>query len=290
MEDQVPGLKSAVSKSVGDAANKVGPEVAELKEETKDAQPLSLVLGTIQSSSSDDAGVDEIRQLAGLGVLLRQSEDPFARMPSFKGQPWRCLTLGSTLAWDGATSEEVQPVGVVPWRVVVQAGLETRTVSYSDDPLTARGLRHLLSVEMPGPPPETPTWISFDQLLFDGTHKDAWRRLPCLKFGQHYQVSAFKIAAAGAMPPELCVDGMPLTLDLKKLEELETAPPLTELRYQRRTPVAAPRLVGKEDEATLYTPLTPPTIPEGMVPRAIDIGATRIGRNVDDDSAERWSC
>jgi hypothetical protein len=253
--------------------------------------------GTEAEAAADWA--DELRQVAGVGVLMREVVDG-ASEPGLGGAGrWRCLNLADVHY--GAKHPEGMGLlaaenVVAPWRLQYQGELRQAFVTYDNQPLIADSP----ATELAGPVGmSTATGDAGDAEIFeyrapelDDSAGDrevaAWAFLPGLRFGARYEVLPFLIGTGGALPAALahtedptCIvraEGFALPGDAAK-------PPrsyVREVLYDRRVRVGRVRWGGLETptgegkkKAMETLPL--PRYPEEVVPLARDLAGNLGG-------------
>ncbi|MDQ8700592.1 hypothetical protein [Hyphomicrobium sp. LHD-15] len=254
-------------------------------------QPLTFVVGNLADTGSAAATSPEpfkpenaLSRFVGIGVLVRIMTSAGA-----VNSPWYCPTLGAFRAiGESDKPGDLITTGHAPWRVVSQNGLEGWVVTYSGLPITAipvvADLNAKHSLQSNSQKLAKPTHAVFQIRKADSGASSRWWKIPALGYGRTYEFAFFGQTNAGALPAEL-TDGV----DCGRFRLPDTVPSAIEgratrikLRYLRRTPVGAPRLVPiKNDDdrfgrkgSVLAIPPIPRAEPWPVFPLAEDL----IGR------------
>ncbi|HQR32241.1 MAG TPA: hypothetical protein PLK30_05860 [Blastocatellia bacterium] len=246
--------------------------------EEGDSSPTEISQGvTIQvdrlakfAEGNDDDAQDFLRRIAGIGLLMRQSQTT--------GQaPWRCLNMAELRA-ETATSDLderlklVFPKALAPYRMTYQNDLRQALLTYNDNPLIAKSPAAKLS-----------GGVSLENQLGDdiagrieytpANKNTNWAKLPPLKFGQTYELAAFVIGNSGALPKELS-DGHPAKLrDWTETFQPDfssaVSSPVRRVKYLRRVRVGKPRFsVAGEIGQIGKLRIQLPRIPDQVFPLA----------------------
>ncbi|HTV01820.1 MAG TPA: hypothetical protein VMF13_14830 [Luteitalea sp.] len=226
---------------------------------------LTIQVDRIQSvaMSADDDRQDYLRQITGVGVLMRRP-----------GGPWRTLNVATlevlrpgpdgTLSYAPVDDEPF----VVPVRTSYGRDLRQGFISYVNQPLVARSPWAGLTpsrVMQPGAPADTT--LGFVRYESAYGPPPAWQ-LERLVYGEAYDVAVFYVGNGGALPVELARDdgnGGKLPWAFALPAASATLPGTTRLTYLRRCPIGAVRI--EPDAVRGYGPLPPP-LPDRVHPIA----------------------
>lgn len=192
--------------------------------------------------SDDDEDQDLRRQVAGIGLLVRQA-----------GKPWQCLASASILTGSG----DAQNYSALQGLPSAFAGdLRTTMVAYRGEPWFERSGNEALAIGYEG--------TSDGEAVLAEVHATPHLKVkfPDLKFGQRYYCAPFLIGPGNALPKELCdtsagtdvhpanprgalfSDGIPDG----EFKDVSAGP----YHYLRRVPVGAP-LLEPNDSGTLFS-------------------------------------
>ncbi|HEX8210822.1 MAG TPA: hypothetical protein VF584_11650 [Longimicrobium sp.] len=240
---------------------------------------------------------DELRQVAGVGVLMREV---VAGAPGLgDAGRWRCLNLADVHYGPRLPEAKgllaVENV-VAPWRLQYQGELRQAFVTYDNQPLIADSPATELAgpVEMAAAAPEAGDAELFEHKAPELGNSEgdravaAWAFLPALRFGARYEILPFLIGTGGALPAALadpedptCIvgaDGFAFPGDAAK-------PPrsyVREVLYDRRVRVGRVRWGGlksptAEGRKPVMETLPLPRYPEEVVPLARDLAGNLGG-------------
>lgn len=192
---------------------------------------------------SDDRHSEDLRrQIAGIGLMVRQA-----------GKPWHCLAAASIFP-DGASSAGYPALSGQP--AAFSGELRTTMVAYRGEPWFERRAAEALAVGYAGEAEDDSALTDVQAMV----HLDV--KFPDLKFGQRYDCAPFIIGPGNALPAELCAG--------PEGARLHPAYPRDELfssggipangsikgsgpyHYLRRVPVGAP-LLAPDDSGTLFS-------------------------------------
>lgn len=187
---------------------------------------------------------DRLRRYAGVGVLVRQRYPD----PDRKWSAWRSACIASMKLGEGDFVHVL-----AAHRLPYVDGARTATIAYDGDPLIAPSplVEYARGVEKT----EVRQFIPIAEAeLADqaDTQWTKWGLLPALSFGQELEFAVHYIGVAGALPKELA----PV-----HPAQLSSEPPLElpqdvvrKIRYLRRVPLGAPRVVAYADVAQMEVP------------------------------------
>jgi hypothetical protein len=248
------------------------------------------VLRVSATAPATAASGDPLRDIAGVGMLLRQFN------PSAATQlPWSCLTTATLKVKFNGQEQTAASIGFIPHRLIVRNGLLQAAISYKSRPLSSASPDDHLGDDLAQSNDLAQSGVSKEDydslietayspdttLLTDATKLDAWAHIPGLKYGAFYQALAFKIRNSGALPRELTrvagvgAPGSPPNLPAP----IQPLPPgqcqlpedkAVTFQYKRRTPVGHIRFVmngGEQD----FTQNSLPVIPSTVAPLAREV-------------------
>lgn len=192
---------------------------------------------------SDDGHSEDLRrQIAGIGLLVRQA-----------GKPWHCLATASIFP-DGASSAGYPALSGQP--AAFSGELRTTMVAYRGEPWFERRASEALAVGYAGEAEDDSALTDVQAMAHLGV------TFPDLKFGQHYDCAPFIIGPGNALPAELCEreDGARLHPARSRSELFSSGgiPANGSVKgsgpyhYLRRVPVGAP-LLAPDDSGTLFS-------------------------------------
>lgn len=189
--------------------------------------------------SDDDLLQDLRRQIAGVGMLVRQ-----------RGKTWKCLAAADVVfdAPDGTPSFRYKALAGQPPGFAGE--MRTTMVAYNGEPWFDRADDEALAVGYGGGGDRDGSALT--PLRIMARPKTT---LPDLKFGQAYSVAPFLIGPGNALPaalayghPARSIDAMydDVGLDGAAIQELANRP---WRYYLRRVPVGAPQLLPKDRDS-----------------------------------------
>lgn len=211
----------------------------------------------------DDAQ-DFLRRIAGVGVLMRQSQNGGGQQ-----SPWRCLNMAELHAEEQMSL--VYAKSLVPYRLTYQNDLRQALVTYNDNPLIAKSP----AVGLSGGVDLRDEFEEGDVVRIEYTpaHKNSdWAKLPPLKFGQTYDLAAFAIGNSGALPKELTAGHPAKLLGSTSDFQADLSDYIRRVKYLRRVRVGKPRFavpgeIGQVGKLRIQLP----GIPEQVLPLAGDL-------------------
>jgi hypothetical protein len=239
--------------------------------------PHGITLQVDTLASPDDDQADVLRQISGVGVLLREVNGD--------GHSWRCLNMAAV----AIDSERFDRAAVlVPVPVHDQNQLRQGFLTYDNAPLIAKGpamaLTSAAKFQLEDEGALARRELDDRKLHFlyplDGLAGREWGQLPALKFGSAYETLLFAVGNSGALPAQLAKADRPC--ELRALAEFTPEPWVLALRrhfeYKRKV------LIGQV-RTNLSDKLLPP-IPPNVFPRGAETlsGTTTVHAN--DSAAE----
>lgn len=251
------------------------------------------LVGTGQQEEAAADAEDELRQVAGIGLLMREAVDPemAGKEGAMRAGQWRCLNMAD-VRYGAERSRGKGKLAVenavVPWRLHYQGELRQALVTYDNHPLIAdspaAGLAGSTGAHLRGPDVELAEIFCYEPPDLND-ESDApfanWAYLPPLKFGSEYQILPFLIGTSGALPAAIADPNDPTRI--RKYDTFETLvpgeePPGSYIRtvaYARTVRVGQVRFAGpagaKDPLAQAMEKLPLPRYPEGVVPLANDL-------------------
>jgi hypothetical protein len=231
---------------------------------------------------SDQASTDQLREIAGVCVLLREAQTA----PALQ-KPWSCLNAatlnfldenGKLLEDSANTPLLADNVVFVPHRLGTRNNLQQMAISYDNRPLAAPSpLADLAAKFSPDDAPGYAPFFHYCNLLSTGQPAGPladWGRLAGLKYGSSYQAAAFLVRNSGALPPLIAAPSAAVPAPLLPPPVSTFAgPPATAICapfvYKRRTPLAKVRFFDTNQLTNLNLPSLP-LIPDTVLPLARD--------------------
>jgi len=228
---------------------------------TRTTEGLSILLDQINAASSagDDAQ-DNLRQMSGLCVLMRETTE----------KVWRCLNVANPVP---TVTGLVDPI-VVPVPQHTQHNLRRAILTYNNQPLMGESPAHRFGKDL------VPTQAALQDRLLSFQHPAVTRHLdsdkipqwkiPGLAFNRTYDFLIGRVSNAGALPPSFSDPKLgPAILSFDTVAKKNPLVSLSGVPYMRTVPVSDLRFGltgGSVDKVAL------PPIPADVHPRCREAG------------------
>jgi hypothetical protein len=236
---------------------------------TRTTEGLSVLLGSMDAfTSAEQDAADDLRQTAGLCVLMREQTENI----------WRCLNVGNPVQQMTPDDKPVPAVTglldpvVVPVPQHTQDGLRRATLTFNDQPLMSEGPAHRFGKGVvPKQSNALTRLVSFrhpsTDVKLEAAGLQRWK-IPGLGFSRKYDLLIGRISNSGALPAAFADPVLgPAVLNFNSINSAALPPSISNIPYLRTVPISGLRF-GSAGSSFDKIPL--PAIPSDVLPRARD--------------------
>src|ERR1019366_6483560 len=242
---------------------------------TRPSEGMSVMLDGLSANSDQDAA-DNLRQMSGLCVLMREKKEGV----------WRCLDVGYPMTTPPSNQGElpkpsIQAITGLSSPIVIpvpqhnQDALRRAILTYNNQPLMSESPAHGFSKGLvPEPAGAKDRLISFEhpavRNCLEDDHLTQWK-IPGLAFGRSYDFLIGRVSNSGALPPSFADPTLgPAILSFEAVKTSAPAPSVSDIPYKRTVPIAALRF-GSSENPTSVDKIDFPAIPTDVYPRSSEI-------------------
>jgi hypothetical protein len=243
---------------------------------TRTSEGMSVLLDGLDAADSGKDAADNLRQMSGLCVLMREKKERI----------WRCLDVGYPMTTPPSKQGEqpkspVQAVTGLSGPIVIpvpqhnQDALRRAILTYNNQPLMSESPAHGFSKGLvPEPSNAKDRLISFEHpavsKCLEDDHLTQWK-IPGLAFGRSYDFLIGRVSNSGALPPSFADPKLgPAILSFEAVKASAHAPSVSDIPYKRAVPIAALRF-GSSENPTSVDKIDFPAIPADVHPRSSEI-------------------